>query len=318
MNTSKLTKYLTIGLLALSSSLHAAEKLTPYKVGFNNWVGFIGFFVAQEQGYFEDVGLDVQAVSFGAPGEGIVPLINGNLDAHLTTADSVITRLDKAPDSMKIVYLIDTSNGADALVAADGIETVADLKGKKVAVTVGECNHLLLAKALESAGMTEDDIIIANMDPDAAGSALKAGSVDAAVTWEPWISTIISTGGKAIYSSADVPNLLLDCVAVSEATLEEKGEATQAFIDALSKGQAYVAAHPSEASAMIADVIDWTAEDIEATLPTITLYGAADNEAQMTGSSLAIAKELAVFFEAQGISDNEVEVTELFDTRYLK
>lgn len=318
MNTSKITKYLTIGLLALSSSLHAAAKLTPYKVGYNNWVGFIGFFVAQEQGYFEEAGLDVQAVSFGAPGEGIVPLINANLDAHFTTADSVITRLDKAPDSMKIVYLVDTSNGADALVAADGIESVADLKGKKVAVTVGECNHLLLAKALESAGLTEDDIILANMDPDAAGAALKAGSVDAAVTWEPWISTIISTGGEAIYSSANVPNLILDCVAVSEATLAEKGEATQAFIDALSRGQAFVAAHPSEASAMIADVIDWSAEDIEATLPTITLYGAAENEAQMTGGSALVAKELASFFKEKDITDSEVDVTDLFDTRFVK
>lgn len=318
MNTSKITKYLTIGLLALSSSLHAAAKLTPYKVGYNNWVGFIGFFVAQEQGYFEEAGLDVQAVSFGAPGEGIVPLINGNLDAHFTTADSVITRLDKAPDSMKIVYLVDTSNGADALVAADGIESVADLKGKKVAVTVGECNHLLLAKALESAGLTEDDIMLANMDPDAAGAALKAGSVDAAVTWEPWISTIISTGGEAIYSSANVPNLILDCVAVSEATLAEKGEATQAFIDALSRGQAFVAAHPSEASAMIADVIDWSAEDIEATLPTITLYGAAENEAQMTGGSALVAKELASFFKEKDITDSEVDVTHLFDTRFVK
>ncbi len=318
MNTSKITKYLTIGLLALSSSLHAADKLTPYKVGYNNWVGFIGFFVAQEQGYFEEAGLDVQAVSFGAPGEGIVPLINGNLDAHFTTADSVITRLDKAPDSMKIVYLVDTSNGADALVAADGIESVADLKGKKVAVTVGECNHLLLAKALESAGLTEDDIILANMDPDAAGAALKAGSVDAAVTWEPWISTIISTGGEAIYSSANVPNLILDCVAVSEATLADKGEATQAFIDALSRGQAFVAAHPSEASAMIASVIDWSAEDIEATLPTITLYGAAENEAQMTGGSALVAKELASFFKEKDITDSEVDVTDLFDTRFVK
>lgn len=318
MNTSKITKYLTIGLLALSSSLHAATKLTSYKVGYNNWVGYIGFFIAQEQGYFKEAGLDVQAVSFGSPGEGIVPLINGNLDAHFTTADSVITRLDKAPDSMKIIYLVDTSNGADALVAADGIETVSDLKGKKVAVTVGECNHLLLAKALESAGLAEDDIIMANMDPDAAGAALKAGSVDAAVTWEPWISTIISTGGQSIYSSANVPNLILDCVAVSEATLEDKAEATQAFIHALSKAQAFVAAHPSEASAMIADIIDWSAEDIEATLPTITLYGATDNEAQMKGSGAQVAKELAQFFKAKDITDTEVEVSNLFDTRFLK
>ena len=91
----------------------AAPALKPYKVGFNAWIGSIAFFVARDKGFFKDEGLDLQAKSFSAPGDGLTPLLTGDLDAHLSTADSVLTVLDKAPGQLKVVYLTDTSAGAE-------------------------------------------------------------------------------------------------------------------------------------------------------------------------------------------------------------
>src|SRR5690349_14745793 len=114
----KLAKLITAGaaLLTVTVAANAAE-LKPYKVGFNNWIGSIAFFVANEKGYFKDEGLDVQTKNFSSPGDGLVPLVAGELDAVLSTADSVLTVLDKAPGQLKIVYLTDTSAGADAILA---------------------------------------------------------------------------------------------------------------------------------------------------------------------------------------------------------
>jgi len=71
---------------------------------------------------------------------------DGNdLDAVLSTADSVLTVVDKAPGQLKIVYLTDTSAGADAILAKKDIKTIKDMKGRKVAATLGQCNQLLLA-----------------------------------------------------------------------------------------------------------------------------------------------------------------------------
>jgi NitT/TauT family transport system substrate-binding protein len=297
-------------------SVHAEEKLKPFKVGYNNWVGFIGLFVAQEKGYFAEEGLEVSTVSFASPGEGLVPLMNGNLDAHFTTADSVILREAQAPGSLKIVYLVDTSNGADALIGSKAVESVADLKGKKVATTVGECNHLLLVKALETAGLTEKDITLVNLDPDAAGTALKAGQVDAAVTWEPWISQIIGEGGKTLFTTAKTPNLILDCLAVSGKDADK--EAVQAFVNAMNKAQAFVMAEPAAASKILSPVIDWPADEIEATLPTLTLYDLAGNKAQFAGPAKKAAKEIVGFFKAQEVIEKDVDVDAIFDAGYLK
>src|SRR4029077_14651976 len=162
----KQTSRIAIALAALATSLAVASQLfaaappplKPYKVGYNAWIGSIAFFVARDKGFFKDARLDLQAKSFSAPGDGLTPLLTGDLDAHLSTADSVLTVLDKAPGKLKVVYLTDTSAGADAILARKEIAHATGMKGKKVGATLGQCNPLLLEKALEKAGMTDKDI----------------------------------------------------------------------------------------------------------------------------------------------------------------
>ncbi|MDD5200995.1 MAG: ABC transporter substrate-binding protein [Terrimicrobiaceae bacterium] len=294
---------------------HAAD-LTPYRVGFNNWVGFIAFFVALERGDFAKAGLDVQARSFSAPGEGLVPLLSGGLDAHLTTLDAVVLKSAQAPGDLKIVSLIDTSAGADAVLgSAHHVTTPGDLKGKRVAVTVGECNELLLTKALESAGLTEKDIQVVNMDPDAAGTALKAGAVDAAVTWEPWISQLVGAkAANAIFTSKEVPNLLADCVAVSR---KSNPDTTKKFLAVLASATDFVLSHPHEAADLVARRLELPAADIEAMLAKVKIYDTPAARAQMAGPALKSAEEIATFFQAKGTTPGKIEVAPLFDTALL-
>src|SRR3954454_17734832 len=226
-----------------------AAPLQPYPVGFNAWIGYISFFVAQQKGYFKDEGLDVQGKSFSSPGDGLKPLLSGDLDAALSTGDSVLTVLDKAPAQVRIVYTIDTSAGADAILAKKEITDLKGIKGRKVAATLGQCNQLLLDKALEKAGLTENDIQLVNMNPDDAGAAFAAGKIDVAVTWEPWITKASGDkgAGHVIFSSKETPNLILDVVAVSAKTAKSKPAETKAFLRALDKAHDFIAAHQDEA-----------------------------------------------------------------------
>src|SRR6478736_6753737 len=125
--TAPLAVAVAVGAMFAAPAARAAD-LKPYRVGYNAWIGSIAFFVAQEKGFFKEEGLDVQTKSFSAPGDGLAPLIAGSLDAHLTTADSVLTVIDKAPGQLKVVYLTDTSAGADAILAK---KEIADVKAMK-------------------------------------------------------------------------------------------------------------------------------------------------------------------------------------------
>jgi NitT/TauT family transport system substrate-binding protein len=306
-------------LLPLGRSPSAAPVGKVYKVGFNAWIGSIAFFVARDKGFFKDEGLDVQAKSFSAPGDGLTPLLTGDLDAHLSTADSVLTVLDKAPGQLKVVYLTDTSAGADAVLATKEITDIKAMKGKKVAATLGQCNHLLLQKALEKAGLTEKDIQLVNMNPDDAGAAFAAGKIDVAVTWEPWI-TKASEGkkGHVIFSSQETPNLILDVLAISGKTAKKKPAETKAFLKALNRGYEVVQKRREVASATAAKALEQKPEEVKAMLPKVLLYSPSKNLEVMKGPAVAATAQVAKFFKDKKVNETLVDVTTLYDPSFLK
>jgi NitT/TauT family transport system substrate-binding protein len=305
-------------LCSAHSQLRAAE-LKPYKVGFNAWIGSIAFFVAQQKGYFKDAGLDLQTKSFSAPGDGLPPLLTGDLDAALSTADSVLTVVDKAPGQIKVVYLTDTSAGADAMLAKKDIANIKLMKGRKVAATLGQCNQLLLEKALERAGLTDKDIDLVNMNPDDAGAAFAAGKIDVAVTWEPWITKISGEKtGHVIFSSKETPNLILDVLAISAKTATKKREETRAFLKALNRGYEFVQQHPDEAAALAGKALEQTPEEVKAMLPKVNLYGPQKNLEVMRGPAAEATLQVAKFFKDKKVNDTLVDVKTLYDASFLK
>ena len=308
-----------LAVVAFAAPLRAAPPLKPYKVAYNAWIGSIAFFVAQQEGFFRDEGLDVQAKSFSSPGDGLKPLLGGELDAALSTADSVLTVLDKAPGQLKVVYLTDTSAGADAILAKKDITGIQAMKGKRVAATLGQCNQLLLDKALERAGLTEKDIQLVNMNPDDAGAAFAAGQLDVAVTWEPWITKVSGEKtGHVIFSSAETPNLILDVLAVSAKTTSRKPAETRAFLRAMNRGYDFVQTHTDEAAAIAAKALEQTPDEVKAMLPMVNLYSAAKNLEVMSGPASDASKQVAKFFKDHGVDDTLVDTTTLYDASYLK
>ena len=276
---------LSFSAILVSPISQAAEKL---KVGYNIWVGSSGVFVAQEKGFFKQAGLDVEFVPFKSPGDTIPALMGGHIDIALTTTDNVVLVNAKSAANLKIIFATDSSNGADAIVAKKSISGMADLKGKTVAVTQGEVNELLLLKALEKAGMKSGDIKSVNMDPDSAGAAFVAGKVDAAVTWEPWISRAVSGGnGKIVFSSSQAPNLILDVVTVKQSTIKSRGKAIAAFLGAVDKGTALLKTNPDEAIPLAAKWLEVPAAEVKAMLAGVKLYGMADNATLLHDSTAA-------------------------------
>jgi NitT/TauT family transport system substrate-binding protein len=311
-------------LAAAASALPAARaaqaaELKPYKVGFNAWIGSIAFFVAREKGFFKDEGLDVQGKSFSSPGDGLTPLLSGDLDAVLSTADSVITVLDKAPGQLKVVYLTDTSAGADAILARKDIADIKGMRGKKVAATLGQCNQLLLEKALEKAGLTDKDIQLVNMNPDDAGAAFAAGKIDVAVTWEPWITKVSGEKkGHVIFSSKETPNLILDVLAISSRTEKKKPAETRAFLKALNRGYAFVKSNTDESAALAAKALEQKPDEVKAMLPKVLLYSPAQNLEVMGGPAAAATAQVARFFKDKKVNETLVDVSKMYDPSYLK
>jgi NitT/TauT family transport system substrate-binding protein len=316
---SKMFSAALVVAIGAATSTAQAKDLKPFRVGFNAWIGSIAFFVGQEKGFFKDEGLDVQTKSFSSPGDGLTPLLAGTLDAVLSTADSVITVLDKAPGQLKVVYLTDTSAGADAILAKKEITSIKGMKGKKVAATLGQCNHLLLQKALEKAGLSEKDIELVNMNPDDAGAAFAAGKVDVAVTWEPWITKVSGEKkGHVIFSSKETPNLILDVLAISTKTAKSKLAETKAFLKAMNRGYEFVQKHTDEAAALAAKALEQKPDEVKAMLPKVNLYSEKKNLEVLSGPAAKASAQVAQFFKDKKVNDTLVDVNTLYDASFLK
>lgn len=302
--------------LAPVGAPHARETLT---VAHDQWIGFSGFFVAQAQGYFAQEGLDVKEVDFSGPGDTLPPLLSGHVDIALTTLYNLALLAARGQGEARAIYLLDTSSGADAVVAAPPIARVADLAGRNVGVTVGDVNELLLRKALESAGMREDQVHIVNMNADDAGAALLAHRIDAAVTWEPWVSRARSAGNRVVFSSADTPDLILDAVVVTRATAQARGPALTRFLHALDRGVAALRAQPAPSRALVARALAVAPDAVGGMLAQDRIYGVADNRALLArgGAGDRALGTIGRFLQSRSLLQGALDPAALLSAQWL-
>ncbi len=211
-------------LLAAFTAATGVLHAEPLKIGYSDWPGWVAWEIAVQKGWFKEAGVDVKFDWFE-----YVPSMEafaaGKIDAVcMTNGDALVTGATGAPS--KAILINDFSNGNDKIVAKPGIKSVKDLKGKKVGVEVGFVCHLLLLKALEANGLKEEDVELVNVPTSETPKALASGDVDAIAAWQPNSGQALKAvpGSTAIYTSADVPGLIYDVLAVNPASLSARPE----------------------------------------------------------------------------------------------
>ena len=310
-----MTKKLLIMIAAvvLSGVSLLADDSMRLTVGHDMWIGYAGYFVAKDQGFFEEAGLEIDAKPFANPGETLPAMIGGHLDLAMSTLQNITLAKLVTGEEIKVVFLFDTSNGADAIIAKDSISSVKDLKGKVVAATQGEVNHMLLMIALEQNGMKESDIEFINMSADDAGAAFLSGNVDAAVTWEPWVTKATASGGTVLFDSADTPDTILDGIALTPKTLSTKKAAVVAFIEAVDKGVDFLRANPEAAAMILSKALEVNPEDALAMLATDKIYNLADNRELFAGPAAESIAKVVKFLVANEMVSDAKDVDTILD-----
>lgn len=207
------------GFMALLTPGLRAE---PLKIGYTDWPSWVLWDIALNKGWFEDAGVDVEFLWFDYV-SGLDAYAGGNLDAyHMTNGDGLVIG-GTARHAIGII-ITDYSNGADMVVAAPGIDSMEDLKGKKVGLQIGFLSHHLFRKALKDAGMSEEDVELVDVAPENSPQLLQAGEVSAISAWQPNSGTALKLvpGSKPIYTSADAPGVIYDMLFVAPESLKER------------------------------------------------------------------------------------------------
>jgi NitT/TauT family transport system substrate-binding protein len=289
------------------------------RVGHDYWIGYAGVFIAEAKGFFNEEGVDVQLQSFAGPGDSLPPLIAGHLDLNLTTLHNLaLVAGTQGGPPLAVVYLIDASHGADAIVARPSIKSVEELRGKRIAVTFNEANHLFLLVALERVGLTEADVTLMNVSADDAGAAFLAGAVDAAVTWEPWVSRAKAGEGHVIFSTADAPDLIINAVVAPLATRQAKRDEIAAFLRAIDRGVAFLESNPQESKQILAEKLEATPDDVAEMLAGDRIYDLNTNREMLGAESIRqTMASIIAFLTERDLLNRPADPESLFDGSFV-
>lgn len=296
-------------LFAFSLNAQAVDKL---KIGHDSWIGYSAAIVARDKGLFKKEDLAVEMIAFSGPGDTLAPLVAGHLDVAFSTLHNLALMAGKGSDNLVAIYLLDTSNGADAVVATKEITATAQLKGRKIAVTIDEVNHMLLLSALAAGNLKPEDVQLVNMSAEDAGAALLAGKVDAAVTWEPWVTRARANGGNVLYTSAHTPNLILDAVIVTKETFQKKGPQLAKLLRGIDAGHRYMSDKPAEAKAVIAKWLKVKPAEVDTMLAGDRIYGLGENRVlfghqERPGPAYGSMARVVEFVKSRGLATRPID-----------
>jgi NitT/TauT family transport system substrate-binding protein len=212
-----------LGLIsfALSLTVFALRPLAaaPLNIGYSDWPGWVAWEVAIQKGWLKDAGLNVNFV-WADYSQTMTDYGAGKLDGDLVTnGDALVTGAGGAKGVM--IMLTDYSDGNDMIVGRPGINSLKDLKGKKVGIEVGLVEHLLLLYGLKSVGMSEKDVTLVNTPTNNTPQVLASGQVAAIGAWQPNSGLAMKAvpGSHPIYTSKQAPGLIYDVLYVTPASL---------------------------------------------------------------------------------------------------
>jgi NitT/TauT family transport system substrate-binding protein len=304
-------RWLLFCLLLLAPG--CTERLSPpMRIGMNVWPGYEPLFLARSQGRLE--GRDFHLVEFSDASEVSRAFRSGTLEAACLTLDEVFYTMQDGMDPV-ILLVMDYSQGADVVLARPGIKSLAELKGKRIAVEVTAVAAYMLTRALQQAGLARQDIIPVYLPIEKHFPAYRDGLVDAVVTFEPVRTKLLALGAVDLFNSAAIPGEVVDVLVARRDYLEAQPGRAAALRQAWFAALEQMRCSPQEAARIMAPREQMSAEEFAAALQGIHLPDEDESRRLLSGGHpglLAAAERLQAVMRQSGLLRREIRLQPLF------
>jgi NitT/TauT family transport system substrate-binding protein len=305
---------------AMAQAIPASPESGSIKMGIEPWLGYGQWHIAAKQGLFKKAGLDnVEIVNFTADADINAALAAGQLQCGNIATHTAMNFI-AAGLPLKIVALLDVSKTADAMISDGSVTAIKDLKGKQVAYEEGTTSDILLNYALSQNGMTVADIQKVPMPAADAGSALIAGKVPVAVTYEPYLTLAMQQNPKVkmIYSAGEDPGLISDVFVVREEFLKDKPGQIVALLKAWDMALADYRKDMAGGRAIIARAVGAKPEELATAFEGVVYYSLAENKDELGGSfAKKVIPEVHAAARKAQILQKDVDLTQAIDSRFV-
>lgn len=225
------------------------EPPPPLRVATNLWPGYETLYLAQYLGYYKNT--PIQMVDLPSGTEEVRAFRNNEVEAAGISLDQALV-LASTNSDVRVVTVMDFSEGGDVILAKPEIPNLKALKGKRVGVEANALGAYVITRAMEKADMTTKDIQIISLGLSEHERAFKGGKVDAVVTFGPARNKLLSAGAKQIFDSSQIPGEIVDVLIVRESVIQKQPEVVKTLVKGRFQALDYLNKNPQEAARMIA------------------------------------------------------------------
>ncbi|MEM9135862.1 MAG: ABC transporter substrate-binding protein [Cyanobacteria bacterium P01_F01_bin.42] len=298
----------------------------PITIGYSNWAGWWPWAIAEEEKLFEKNGVNVELRWFDDYLKSMEAFAAGQLDGNSQTLNDTISFAKSAVNGEVVVLVNDNSEGNDKIIVDQSINTIEDLRGKKVALEAGVVDDFLLSLALDDNGMKRSDVEIVPLETGKAAAAFVAGQVDGVGAFPPfWLTALDREGSKELISSKDFPGAIPDLLVVSQTLIDENPDQVQGLVNTWFDVLKFIDENPERSEEIMAERAGVTTEEYQKFKDGTRIFSVADNlEAFSEGDSMThmpfAAQKMADFLvKFEFLQQDEVpDLGNIFDDRFVK
>ncbi len=289
----------------------------PLRLGTNVWSGYEPLYLAREIGKLPDK--EVKLVEYPSASEVIRAFRNRALEAASLTLDEVLMLVqDGIP--VRVILVHDISNGADTILARPGIDSMADIANKRVAVESSALGAFMISRALELNGFSINDIDIRHMDVNAHEQAYLNNEVDVVVNFEPVRTRLIKKGASEIFTSREMYGEIVDVMVVHEDVFENRKSTIKTIVNDWFNALDYFKNNPDKAASIMARRLNVTPDEVIAGFEGLELPDAQQNLTMLGGDKPALAitiAQLEKVLKANNLISSDTEIPNILSAALI-
>jgi NitT/TauT family transport system substrate-binding protein len=291
---------------------------TPVTIGYAGWTGFAPLTLAKEAGIFKKNGLDVTLKKIPQASRHLA-IQSGDVQCAATTVETwVVWNANGVPT--KQIFQMDKSYGADGMVVRSNINSIQDLKGKTVAASApGTAPYFTLAWFLKKNGLNVKDVTVVTMEPGPAAQAFIAGQNDAAMTYEPYLSSVRAApqSGKIIATTLDYP-MIMDTFGCTPKFLADNPKAAKALANSYFEAIEMIAKDQAKSYEIMGADVKQTGEQFGNSAKYLRWQDREANKKFFAAEFEKFSNEAADLLLEVGIIKQKPDIKSLADTSFIQ
>src|SRR5712691_534831 len=312
----------SLGILAAIAALLVSAPVAADDVkvgiGISGWTGFAPLTLANQAGIFKKNGLDVTIKKIPQKDRHLA-VASGDIQCAATTVETWIS-WNANGVATKQIFQLDKSYGADGMATRSDVASIMDLKGKTVAASApGTAPYFTLAWMLKKNGLTVKDVTIATLEPGPAAQSFISGQNDAAMTYEPYLSTVRAAPdkGKIIATTLDYP-MIMDTFGCTPRFIQDSPKLVQGMVDSYFEAVELIGREPKKSFEIMGAVVKQTGEQFEKSQSYLRWQNREANRKFFAGEIQAFSKEATDLLLELGIIKTQPDIALTIDTRFIK